>query len=216
MTRVKICGITNLEDARAAIGYGADALGFIFVPESSRYVGRSHELADMLMGLPPFVQRVGVFVGTEMIPSELRADLDGAQFYDERFSPWDGKSNILAFRLRDSESIDSLNNIAVGPYPAAFHAANALLLDAYHPSKLGGSGETFNWDLAVEAKVRFGKPIILAGGLTPDNVGEAIAKVRPYAVDVSSGVEAVPGRKDHAKLKAFIRAVRETDRILDT
>ena len=84
-------------------------------------------------------------------------------------------------------------------------------MDAYHKDKLGGSGETFNWDLAIEAKRRFDVPIILAGGLTPDNVEEAIAKVQPYAVDVSSGVEAEPGRKDHAKLKAFLQAVRRAD-----
>ena len=89
---------------------------------------------------------------------------------------------------------------------------HAILLDTYHKDKLGGSGETFNWELAMEAKERFGLPLILAGGLTPENVGEAVRTVRPYAVDVSSGVEAEPGRKDHAKVKAFIQAVREADR----
>ena len=108
--------------------------------------------------------------------------------------------------MRDQASLESV--------PANLKY-DGYVLDTYHQDKLGGSGETFNWDLAVEAKARFGKPIILAGGMTADNVGEAVARVRPFAVDVSSGVEAAPGRKDHAKLKAFIRAVRDADRFLD-
>src|SRR6185437_7027858 len=134
-----------------------------------------------------------------------QALVDAVQFYDwqaDGFIPC-GLRIIPAIRVSDAGTLDSV--------AARRLKCHALLLDAYHPGKLGGSGETFNWELAVEAKRRFGKPIILAGGLTPDNVEEAIATVRPYAVDVSSGVEAEPGRKDHAKLKAFLQAVRRAD-----
>jgi len=110
---------------------------------------------------------------------------------------------IKAFRVRDETSLGEIER-----YRGQVHA---IFLDSYHKDKLGGVGQTFNWNLAVEAKNLTDKPIILAGGLTPENVQDAIAKVKPYAVDVASGVEAEPGRKDHAKLKAFIRAVREYD-----
>ncbi len=117
---------------------------------------------------------------------------------------------MRAFRVRDEASLAEIQDYPYHQYIAAY------LLDTYHKDKLGGSGETFNWDLAVEAKrIAAGKPIILAGGLTPENVAEAIARVRPYAVDVSSGVEAEPGRKDHDKLRRFLRGVREADLALE-
>ncbi len=156
-----------------------------------------------------FVDRVVVV----QRPSDAREyAYDYVQFYreeDDKQDWWyDSWQHIRAFRVKDEESLDDIESYR-------FHEGmRAYLLDAYNQDKLGGSGETFNWELAVEAKRRFGKPIILAGGLTPENVGEAIATVQPYAVDVSSGVEAEPGRKDHARLKAFIDAVREADRHL--
>jgi phosphoribosylanthranilate isomerase len=213
LTRIKICGITNVEDARAAVDYGAHALGFILVPESPRFIGRSRGGVSAAIQAPPFVARVAV-VRTRGDEALLKDDyaFDTYQVYSiptRDFWPADRKI-VLAIRVCDSESF-----VPVETVMSSKAQPHALLLDTYHKDMLGGSGETFNWDLAVEAKERFGKPIILAGGLTPDNVGDAIAKVRPYAVDVSSGVEAEPGRKDHAKLKAFIRAVREADRILE-
>jgi phosphoribosylanthranilate isomerase len=211
-TRIKICGITNGEDARAAVDYGADALGFIMVPESPRFVRNADCLVQIIRGVPPFVGRVAVMrdaSNLDCLPTDDAEDLfDTFQLYDNTCWPSNGDARLVfAARIRDCASLDQVDTSIEW---------DALLLDTFHKDKLGGSGETFNWDLAVEAKERFGKPIILAGGLTPENVGEAIAKVRPYAVDVSSGVEAEPGRKDHAKLKAFIRAVREADRLLDT
>ena len=207
MTRVKICGITNVEDALAAVECGANALGFIGVPGSHRFI--SIEAADRIMCLlPPFVSTVLVISSCEEVefPQALYT-YSAVQFYrgDCSRTVTGSTACIRACRVRDVASLHALDEEIRGVRP------DALLLDAYHPQVLGGSGETFNWDLAVEAKERFGLPVILAGGLTPVNVGEAVRKVRPYAVDVSSGVESSPGRKDHAKVKAFIEAVRAAD-----
>jgi phosphoribosylanthranilate isomerase len=212
-TRIKICGITNLEDALAAVEYGADALGFILVRESPRFIGNYPDAWQIPYSLPPFISRVAVLrdaVGLlelAFLPDGYWTRwCDTVQFYQ-------GESAVLlrlhkrairCFRIRGAESLNDIEN----------HLANidAILLDAYHPDKLGGAGETFDWELARQARERFRKPTILAGGLTPENVEDAVARVRPYAVDVSSGVEAEPGRKDHSKLRAFIRAVQKADR----
>ena len=209
MTRIKICGITNQEDARAAVDYGADALGFVLIPESPRFI-MPHAAKKIAWELPPFIQTV-VLV-KECQEEAFSFDLWDAGFSALQFYEGDCTTTvsgtmacIRAFQMRDESSLAEIEA------HFKFLTFNAILLDAYHKDKLGGSGETFNWDLAVEAKKRFDVPIILAGGLTPENVAEAIATVQPYAVDVSSGVEAEPGRKDHAKLRAFIRAVRRAD-----
>jgi phosphoribosylanthranilate isomerase len=209
VTRIKICGITNSDDVRAACEYGADALGFIFVPESPRYVGADLSAARRLMhDVPPFVWRIGVFDTPNADfsgPPELHAVqyYHGSAFQSGTFSPYRHTPvPIKAFRVRDAES---LKQIVTDTDPKEL-----ILLDAYSPKALGGTGHTFNWELAKEAK-HLGLPIILAGGLTPENVAEAVAAVRPYMVDVSSGVECEPGRKDHDKLRRFIRAVREAD-----
>ncbi len=207
MTRIKICGITNLEDARAAISYGADALGFITVPESPRFVdGPSYLRLSKTLWLAhagPFVMPVIVAKAITFELMELY-NPQCLQCYEGGLAQNDRDLRLIkAFRVRDEGSLKEIEQ-----YRGLVHA---IFLDSYHKDKLGGAGETFNWELAVEAKKRTDKPIILAGGLTPENVQEAIAKVRPYAVDVSSGVEAEPGRKDHSKLKAFVRAVREYD-----
>ena len=209
MTRIKICGITNKEDARAAIDYGADALGFIFVPQTPRYVGSAIEVETLLTGLPPFVARVGVCLQPAQIPISVIDQLTTVQFYsDDWHSDWTSRKDLVqAVRVRDMESLDEIaRTLESGKRRLA-----GLHLDAYHKDKLGGSGETFDWEVAIEAKRRFSLPLILAGGLTPENIEEAIAAVRPFAVDVSSGVEAEPGRKDHGKLKAFLQAVRRAD-----
>jgi len=216
-TRVKICGITNLEDAKAAVDYGADAIGVIRVPESPRYVS-DEKLATAILGVAaPFVVSVAVCHK----PTEVKNQglFRAVQFYDttvEQNSAWYGEFNLIyACRMRDENSLEELGKaLNEMRFVGGYSPVSAVVLDTYHKDKLGGSGETFNWELAVEAKRRFNKPIILAGGLTPENVGDAVAKVRPYAVDVSSGVEAEPGRKDHVKLKAFIDAVRDADRRL--
>lgn len=208
MTHIKICGITNVEDARAAVECGAHALGFIFVKESPRCVRRHPCWQEALNGAPPFIARVAVYRGPGFRPFDPIAAFDAVQFYEGFWALETRARRVLACPIRDEESLDTIQRRLVRA------DADALLLDAYHPDKLGGAGVTFNWDLACEAKERLGKPIILAGGLTPDNVGDAIAAVRPYAVDVSSGVEAEPGRKDHGKLRAFCRAVRKADALL--
>jgi phosphoribosylanthranilate isomerase len=199
---VKICGITNLADGLAAAEAGADALGFIFDERSPRYVTHQ-QAADIIRGLPPLIVKVGVFVN----PSEefvfhaiSECGLNLLQFHGSEspeFCTQFGLMSMKAFRMRDAETLKELPN-----YPT-----DAWLLDAYSAKQLGGTGEKFNWDLAIEAK-KLGRPIFLAGGLTPDNVADAIRQVQPYAVDVSSGVELSPGKKDSEKVKAFIQAAK--------
>ncbi len=208
LTRIKICGITNIEDARAAIDYGADALGFIWVPGTPRYVGSFPDAAELPDRLPPFLSLVAVCNTPNDIPTDALHRFDTIQYYAPCPTLIFGKRYVRAVRIRDEESLNETAVAIVVQRPAALH------LDTYHKDLLGGSGEVFDWSLAVEAKARFDLPIILAGGLNPENVAEAVVTVRPYAVDVSSGVEAEPGRKDHAKLKAFIHAVRNADRTL--
>jgi phosphoribosylanthranilate isomerase len=206
-TQIKICGITNWADAQAAVDYGADALGFNFFLATPRYIGQNAAALQIPQRLPPFISRVAVCTTAEAIPEAIRSEFDHIQYYEpEGYAGARlGQRLIQACRIQDAASLDAL---AAG---LAYYRPHALLLDAYHPNKLGGSGATFDWQLAKEAGTRFGLPVILAGGLTPDNVAEAITVVRPFAVDVASGVEAEPGRKDHAKLQAFIRAVRRCD-----
>lgn len=199
---VKICGITNVADGLAAAEAGADALGFVFCEESPRRVSLS-TAAEIVNRLPPFIVRVGVFVNA---PEELVIRAIGAcglnllQFHGQESPEYClqfGVMSMKAFRIRGAESLDALEK----------YATEAWLLDAYTPGRLGGTGERFDWDLAVQARAR-GRPIFLAGGLTPENVAEAVLHVRPYGVDVSSGVEANPGKKDHGRVRAFIAAAK--------
>jgi phosphoribosylanthranilate isomerase len=200
--KVKICGITSAPDAITAIDAGADALGFMFYDQSPRHVSVA-SASEIIRQLPPFVMKVGVFVNA---PEELvqRAIADCSlsllQFHGEEppeFCTQFGLMSMKAFRMRNAESLKALPD----------YLTDAWLLDAYANDKRGGTGEKFNWDLAVEAK-KFGRLIFLAGGLTPENVGEAVKKVQPFAVDVSSGVESAPGKKDPAKVRAFIQAAK--------
>lgn len=201
MTRIKICGLTNAEDIAAAAAYGADALGFIGVQGSPRYVSEQ-DFFEIAENAPLLVPRV-VVVDKPEDAEDYCAEY--VQFYTDTEDNAFGfaSSRIRAFRVRDAASLQELTDYT---YPVG-----AVLLDTYHKDKLGGGGEKFDWDLACEAKRLTDRPIILAGGLTPTNVQDALEAVRPYGVDVSSGVEASPGVKDHAKVKAFIRAVREWD-----
>jgi phosphoribosylanthranilate isomerase len=201
-TRVKICGITNAADGQAAVEAGADALGFNFYEKSPRYVALE-TAAEISRGLRPFIMRVGVFVNApEEFVTHAIADcgLTMLQFHGDEtpeFCTQFGLMSMKAFRMHGPETLEELPK----------YETDAYLLDAYSSTTLGGTGEKFNWNLAVEAQ-KFGKPIFLAGGLTPENVADAIRQVRPFGVDVSSGVERSPGKKDHAKLKAFIAAAR--------
>lgn len=201
MVRVKICGITNIEDALQAVEAGADALGFVFHEKSPRYVF-PEQAAAIVKALPPFVQAVGLFVNAE--PDFVNATLDQcrldlAQLHGDEPPEYCDQVNrrvMKAFRVKDIESLDPIKN-----YRVAGH-----LLDAWSPAAYGGTGLTFNWDIAKIAE-KYG-PVILAGGLTPDNVRQAVERVAPYAVDVSSGVEAAPGKKDPEKVREFIRQAK--------
>ncbi len=200
-TRVKICGITNLEDARVAVEFGADALGFVFA-ESPRRIN-PETAAEIVCSLPPFLTCVGLFVdeAPELVGKVAReCRLNALQFHGEESPEYCRQfrlKKIKAFRIRDEHSLKVLS-----PYQV-----DAYLLDAWVEGIAGGTGERFNWDLAARAK-ESGRTIILAGGLRPDNVAEAIGKVRPYGVDVSTGVESEPGKKDHEKMKEFINIVK--------
>ena len=202
MVRVKICGITNQEDALMAVEAGADALGFVFYEKSPRHLSPL-QAAAIIAQLPPFVQTVGLFVNAPVEEVNWTADfcgLDLVQLHGEEspeFCTEVDRRVLKVFRVRDASSLSSLDKYRVAGY----------LLDAWSPAAPGGTGERFNWDLAAVAKGH--GPVILAGGLTPDNVSQAVAKVHPYAVDVSSGVEAAPGRKDPAKVREFITRAKE-------
>ncbi len=202
VVRVKICGITNLDDALQAVQAGADALGFVFYRESPRVV-TPDEAGAIIRRLPPFVTPVGVFVNAradEVSEAVARSGVRVLQFHGgetPEFCRSFGLPYVKAFRVRDLASLDCMEH-----YPDAA----AFLLDAYSEDAFGGTGRTFNWDAAIYAK-RFGR-IILAGGLTPDNVARAAGHVMPYAVDVSSGVEAAKGKKDHEAVKKFIIAAK--------
>ncbi len=204
MVRVKICGIVNVRDARTAARLGADALGFNFYKRSPRFIQPARAKA-IIASLPPFVTTVGVFVdeATETIMEIRRlCGLDAVQFHgDETPREVDavrGVRRIKAVGVRDERDIALCQRFRV----------EAFLLDAYSPVRRGGTGRSFNWSLALEA-AQFG-PIILAGGLTPDNVEDAIIQAMPYAVDVASGVESEPGKKDRGLMAEFIRRAKAT------
>jgi len=200
--RVKICGITRVEDALAAAAAGADAIGLVFYAKSPRAVD-IEQAREILAALPPFVTTVGLFVDAER--SELErilasVPLDLLQFHgDESVQQCEafGRPYIKALRVKAGDDIAA----QVARYPSA----QGILLDAYVEGVPGGTGEAFDWSLIPQT---LSKPLILAGGLRPDNVAEAVSRVRPYAVDVSGGVEASKGVKDVEKVGAFIRAAR--------
>jgi len=201
-TRVKICGITNAQDAMLAVEQGADALGFVFYPPSPRYV--SMDLAaGIIAELPPFVTTVGLFVNAEREEIACAVELakiDLIQFHGNEPADYcaaHGRPWIKAIRMRDDVDLERS--------ALDYTDASALLLDAYTPGIPGGTGESFDWD---RIPPELNRKIILAGGLTPDNVTEAICRSRPYAVDVSGGVEASKGIKDAHKIARFMRGVR--------
>jgi phosphoribosylanthranilate isomerase len=202
MVRVKICGITNLEDALLAADLGAHALGFIFHAKSPRQVA-PETAREIIRQLPPLVLSVGVFVNEESaVVRDLaaRLGLDWVQLHGAE--PPDycrslGRRVMKGFRVQDKNSLKDLE--------AYRGAVQAFLLDTYKKGQVGGTGETFDWELARQAQ-GYG-PIVLAGGLTPANVVLAIKTAQPQAVDVASGVEAAPGKKDPEKLRAFFKAI---------
>jgi phosphoribosylanthranilate isomerase len=206
MVRVKVCGITRHEDAATAVRLGVDALGFIFAP-SPRQI--SPEIArEIIRALPPFVKTVGVFVGER--PAVVReitqvCALDLIQFHGDEppevcgdFMP----RSIKAFRVRDRSMLQSIR-----PYEGRIRA---MLFDTYQDGRRGGTGTTFNWDIAVMGKM-LGVPLILSGGLNPSNIKLAISTVRPFAVDVNSGIEGAPGKKDARLMTELMENIRTVE-----
>lgn len=204
MTRIKICGITHLKDALTAVDAGADALGFIFVPDTPRFVN-SDQVAAIVAELPPFITTVGIFASKDAAKIKTIADqcrLDAVQLHADvtpEFYRNLDKRVIKAVRVKDESSLSILSDYDV----------DAFLLDTYVEGKMGGTGEVFDWNLALRAK-HYG-PIIVAGGLNPDNVAQAVRRVKPYGVDVGSGVESEPGRKDPDKIRKFVNAVKSVE-----
>lgn len=210
MVRVKICGITKLEDAKLAVELGAHAIGLNFYSQSPRSISPANA-AELIDRLPPFVSTVGVFVNWEADPvvALCRAlHLSAAQLHGDETPE---VVNAVAAQLQVIKAL-RVGQGSQTPAYSKFRCAGAFLLDAAQQGQYGGTGTTANWHLARAAAQS--QRIILAGGLSPENVGEAIRVVRPYAVDVTTGVESRPGRKDPAKLRAFFEAVARANRDL--
>ena len=204
MTRVKVCGITNLEDARAALDAGADMLGFNFYRRSPRYVTPA-EAREVVERMPAGVTCVGVFVN-EPAPEDVEriareAGLNTVQLHGDETPGYcqtlRGLDTIKALRVGRDFDVETVNAFGTG----------SVLLDAYVKGERGGTGHTFDWSLAALTRARVPR-LFLAGGLTPDNVAAAVAAVRPYAVDVCSGVETAPGRKSPELMRRFIEQVK--------
>jgi phosphoribosylanthranilate isomerase len=200
--KVKICGITNLDDALAAVEFGADALGFVFFQGSPRYLSLKNAAA-IIKKLPSMITTIAVFVNEkpEKIENIIHTTgVDVIQLHGDEPPEICNISRrvIKAIRVKSLESLDPLIHYK--------DKVSAFLLDTFTPLALGGTGQIFNWDIAVEAK-QFGR-IILAGGLTPDNITDAVRRVGPYGVDVSSGIESEKGKKDHTKMQLFIERAK--------
>jgi phosphoribosylanthranilate isomerase len=195
--KVKVCGMTNLKDALVAVEEGADAVGFIFYKKSPRSVTMKL-VREIVLELPPFVDTVGVFVDETAEQINKITDycnLDMVQLHGDEsptFCKRIRRRVIKAFRVKDMQSVKKLSNYQV----------SGFILDTFSESLHGGTGKVFDWNLALPAK-KFG-PVIMAGGLTPNNVQQAVRQIRPYGVDVCSGVESEPGIKDHKKVRAFL------------
>ena len=202
-TRIKICGITCLEDAQFAVYCGVDALGFMFFEGSKRFID-VESARDICQAMPPCLTKVGVFVNAskeQVHHAQQTCGLDTLQFHGEEAPDWcrqfDAKT-MKAFRVGDAETLESLDDYDV----------NAWLVDSYQPGERGGTGHSFQWDL-LSAIRPYRKPLFLAGGLTSDNIQKAIREVQPFGVDVSSGVELAPGRKCPDKVASFVQKVQQ-------
>lgn len=207
--KVKVCGITTLEDALSAAGEGVDALGFNFYPSSPRYIDPA-AARDIIARVPPFMAAVGLFVNVsdpeEVTRQARRAGVQALQLHGDETPDYCRK--LAGWPLIKAVRVDGrLNAADLEVYPVS-----AFLLDAYDNGLCGGTGRAFDWNLAADLCGK--RTIILAGGLKPENVAQAIRTVRPYAVDVCSGVEAGPGRKDAGRLRAFMSEVRHASQNL--
>lgn len=199
--KVKICGTTSLKDAFLAVESGADAIGFIFYKMSPRNISQK-EAKEIILQLPPFIETVGVFVNETSDKINRIAEqckLNSIQLHGEESPALCRRVKrkvIKAFRVKNADSLKSI----------ASYDVSGFLLDSYNDGSKGGSGQVFDWNLALRVKKQ--GPVILAGGLNPYNVFTAIHRVKPYGVDVCSGVEKSPGIKDHEKIREFIKSVR--------
>lgn len=205
MTAIKICGITRAQDALAAAHCGANALGFVFYARSPRHVGAA-QAAELMRVLPPFVMSVGLFV--DAAPDEIRQTLSSVRLDLLQFHGDESPAYCRQFGVPYLKALRVRKGVDLLQYAQDFHDAKALLLDAYVEGLHGGTGATFDWALIPKD---LPLPVVLSGGLTPDNVSAAIRAVRPWAVDVSSGVELSKGIKDAAKIAAFVTGVRNAD-----
>jgi phosphoribosylanthranilate isomerase len=203
LTRIKVCGITREADALAAASLGVDALGFIFAPASPRYITPSGA-AEIIKKLPLFVTKVGVFVNEDprlAVEAARAAGVNVAQLHGDETPEYCAGFPlpvIKVFSVGDGFDVSTM-----GRYRAA-----GYLLDTYDPKRRGGSGKAFDWSIAAKARGMYDN-VILSGGLNPQNVGEAVESVRPYAVDLNSGVEVSPGVKDYEKIKAAVSIIKE-------
>jgi phosphoribosylanthranilate isomerase len=206
MTKVKICGITNLEDALLSAGFGVDALGFNFYEKSPRYISpeKARGITDRL---PEGVLKVGVFANEQLdkiIETAEIARLDAIQLHGD-------ESTEFISRMRDRTNVKIIKALRVTPEfepeESVGYDADAILLDAFSPDELGGTGDTFDWKIAARVSAMIPR-LYLAGGLKPENVYTAIEAVRPYAVDACSGLEAGKGKKDPGKVEMFIQNIR--------
>ncbi|SFF31367.1 phosphoribosylanthranilate isomerase [Fontimonas thermophila] len=203
-TRIKFCGIRRKQDAELAVDLGVDALGFVLVPRSKRYIdpGRA---AVIRAGLPPFVTVVALFMDADA--GEVQTAIDALRPDVVQFHGREDAAFCASFGLPYIKAVAMSGPTDLSRTARQFRSAQALLLDAHAPGAMGGSGKTFDWSCIKPV----GLPLVLAGGLTADNVGRAVRTVRPYAVDVSSGIERRPGVKDPERMRAFVRAVRRAD-----
>jgi phosphoribosylanthranilate isomerase len=203
MTWIKICGITNLEDALKAASLGIDALGFIFAPSPRKVEPAT--VREIIQSLPTAVLKVGVFLNhfiSDVEEIAVYCNLSSLQFHGEESPDYCQKFSQQVIKTIHIRGVESLKDMA--KYPNV-----SILLDTYSPTQGGGTGTPFPWEIALKAKEE--RDFILSGGLNPLNVGEAVKKIRPMGVDVCSGVETVPGKKDPAKLFEFVKEVRKTD-----
>ncbi len=203
MTRSKICGITRVEDGLAAAQYGADAIGLVFYPPSPRHVSTA-QAAVIAAALPPFVTTVGLFVNPDA--ADVRAALGALRLDLLQFHGDETPAFCASFGVPYLKAVRVKPGVDLIQYAIRFRGAKGLLLDAFVEGKAGGTGESFDWKLIPDD---LPLPVILSGGLDPANVKAAIERVRPWAVDVSSGVEASKGIKDAARIAAFMREIRK-------
>lgn len=209
--RVKVCGITSVADAQTVVDSGADAIALMFYPKSSRYIEQAHA-AEILQSIPPYVSTVGLFLDAEpqFIEETLAAvPVDMLQFHGSETPEFCRRFGRPYYKAVGMKGLLASGGFAA--YADQYADARAILVDSHAPGAAGGTGEVFDW---TQVPQDYHKPIILAGGLKPENVAEAILTTRVYAVDVSSGVESAPGIKDPERVTAFMRAVRTAEQPL--